>query len=91
MLLCLPTPFVIGPHSAGPGACQNATLSASGLYTLAVTGANATSTVGIAVLATGSGSPVLLTILAQSQKCGAGGAIVPRRTSSRGALARKSA
>jgi hypothetical protein len=87
----LPTPFVIGPHSAGPGACQNATLSASGLYTLAVTGANATSTVGIAVLATGSGSPVLLTILAQSQKCGAGGAIVPRRTSSRGALARKSA
>jgi hypothetical protein len=74
------SPTIDACHTAGPGACENATVSASGLYSLAVTGANATSTVTIGVLATSSGTPVIFTVLAQSQKCGAGAAIVPRRT-----------
>ena len=76
----LAAPTIDTCNAAAAGVCQNATLTGGGIFSLAVTGANATLTVHIAVLSTGSGAPVTLTVLTQSQKCSASNAVViPRR------------
>ena len=76
----LASPTIDACNNAAAGVCQNATLTGGGIFSLAVTGANATLTVHIAVLSTGSGTPVTVTVLTQSQKCSASNAVViPRR------------